>query len=316
MESKTRITEIVQQYLGFRRQLGYQLKIEGEELLRFGQFADKIGHHGPITTDLAVQWATLPAKGSRIYHARRLDMVRRLAKHQALFDPHTEIPVKGLLGPSYHPRPTPHIYTDDEIAALLEAASELGPRNGLRPHTFVTLFGLLASTGLRISEALGLHLQDVDLEDGLITVRAGKFKKSRLVPLHPSSTAALRRYFQHRGNRHPHCASASFFLTEHATPQKYHKTFMTFKALREKLGWHGKDTNGPPRIHDLRHTFAVRRLLRWYQQHADVHAKIVALATYLGHVKVSDTYWYLTAVPELLAIVAERFENASRLKGL
>jgi len=316
MKSKTRITEIVQRYLGFRRQLGYQLKIEGEELRRFGQFADKIGHQGPITIDLAVQWATLPEKGSRVYHARRLDMVRRLAKHRALFDPQTEIPVKGLLGPSYHPRPTPHIYTDNEIAVLLKAASELGPQNGLRPHTFVTLFGLLASTGLRISEALGLHLQDVNLEDDLLTVRAGKFKKSRLVPLHPSSTAALRRYIKHRGNRHPHCDSTSFFLTEHATPQKYHKTFMTFKALREKLGWHGNDTNGPPRIHDLRHTFAVRRLLRWYQQNADVHAKIVALATYLGHVKVSDTYWYLTAVPELLAIVAERFENASRLKGL
>jgi integrase len=315
MKSKTRITEIVQQYLDFRRQLGYQLKIEGEELLRFGRFADKIGHHGSITTDLAVQWATLPEKGSRVYHARRLDMVRRLAKHRALFDPHTEIPVKGLLGPSYHPRPTPHIYTDDEIAALLKAASELGPQNGLRPHTFVTLFGLLASSGLRISEALGLHLQDVDLEDDLLTVRAGKFKKSRLVPLHPSSAAALRRYIQHRDNRHPNCISTSFFLTEYATPQKYHKTLMTFIALREKLGWHGNNLKGPPRIHDFRHTFAVRRLLRWYQQGADVHVKIVALATYLGHVKVSDTYWYLTAVPELLAIVAERFENASKLKG-
>jgi integrase len=315
MKSKTCITEIVQQYLDFRRQLGYQLKIEGEELRRFGQFADKLGHQGPITNDLAVHWATLPANGSRVYHARRLDMVRRLAKHQALFDPHTEIPVKGLLGPSYHPRPSPHIYTDGEITALLKAASELGPQNGLRPHTFVTLFGLLASTGLRISEALKLDLQDVDLEDSLLTVRASKFKKSRFVPLHPSSTAALRRYIQHRGNRHPHCTSTSFFLTEHATPQKYHKTFMTFKALREKLGWHGSGSQGPPRIHDFRHTFAVRRLLLWYQQGADLHAKIVALATYLGHVKVSDTYWYLTAVPELLALVAERFENASKLKG-
>jgi integrase len=242
-------------------------------------------------------------------------MVRRLAEHQALLDPNTEIPVKGLLGPSYHPRPTPHIYTDEEIAALLEAASELGPHNGLRPHTFVTIFGLLACTGLRISEALALRLQDVDLEEGLLTVCAGKFRKSRLVPLHPSSTAALRGYTQHRGTRHPHCACASLFLTERATSQKYHKTLMTFIALREKLGWHGNGTQGPPRIHDFRHTFAVRRLLRWYQQGADVHTKIVALATYLGHVKISDTYWYLTAVPELLALVAERFENGSKSEG-
>lgn len=238
--------ELAEEYLASRRNLGYALMIEGAELVRFARYADRIGHRGPISTQLAVQWSKLPVGADPIYWARRLDIVRRFARYRALFDPATEIPQPGLLGRAYR-RPTPYIYSDDEVAALLKAARSLGPAGGLRPHTYETLFGLLACTGLRISEALGLTDQDVNLERGILVVRASKFKKSRLVPLHPSATSALHRYAEHRRRYHPAVKSDAFFLTERATSLKYHKTLMTFLALSTKLGWRSSKC----RIHDL-----------------------------------------------------------------
>jgi integrase len=302
----------VEEYLSFRRKLGFELLIEGQELRRFARFADQIGHAGPITTELAVRWSTLPVDADRLYHARRLDMVRRLARYRVLLDPRTEIPPEGLLGPSYRRR-QPHIYSDEEITALLRAAAELGPAGGLRPHTYATLFGLLDSTGLRVSEALALARHHVDLEAGIITVAAGKFHRSRLVPLHSSAVQVLRAYADRRDRyryRKTVCSDA-FFLSEFGTSLKYHKVLLTFIDLRNQLGWKTGQSGRPPRIHDLRHRFAVRRLLRWYEEGVAIDRKIASLSTYLGHVKVSDTYWYLTAVPELLAVPAARFEQAA-----
>jgi integrase len=298
----------VHEYLSCRRALGFALKIEGAQLLRFARYADQVDHQGPITTELAVRWAMLPKYADQGYWARRVDLVRRFAKHRMLFDPYTEIPPKGLLGHAYC-RITPHIYSDQEIQALIAAAWKLGPLNGLKPHTYATLFGLLASTGLRISEALGLAQNDVDLQNGVLTIGESKFKKSRLVPLHPSAVIALRRYSEHRTQYHPKATSKAFFLTEHGTSLKYHTCLLTFHHLRGQLGWAGNGEKRPPRIHDMRHTFAVRRLLRWYQEGVEVGRMIPALATYLGHVKVSDTYWYLTAVPELMEVISQRFEH-------
>ena len=183
MRISQNMVKLVEDYLNCRRKLGFALKIEGQELLRFANFADQIGHRGPITTELAIRWAKLPKKADPIYWARRLDIVRRFAKHRVLFDLCTEIAPEGVLGPSYRRMP-PYIYSNEEIADLILAASKLGPPKGLRPHTYVTLFGLLASTGLRISEALRLTCNDVDWKVGVLTVKASKFKKSRLVPLH------------------------------------------------------------------------------------------------------------------------------------
>ena len=310
-----KMTTAVEEYLVSRRKRGFDLHIEGQELLRFARFAEEIGHRGPITTELAVRWAKLPEKAKPIYWARRLDIVRRFAMDRVLIEPRTEVPPKGLLGRSYC-RPTPYIYSKQEISALLDAASQLGPPAGLRPATYTTLFGLLASTGLRISEALSLTREDVDLEAGLLRVTATKFKKSRLVPIHASTREALRHYSERRNDYHPISDSRAFFLTERATSLKYWRTLMTFIALRETLGWAGEGRARAPRIHDLRHTFAVRCLVRWYEEGADIDQKITALATYLGHVKVTDTYWYLTAVPELLALAGNRFEDlAGREKG-
>jgi integrase len=310
MSNQRPVRQQVDEYLSQRRSLGYALKIEGEELIRFADYADRLGEGDPLTVDLAVRWALLPHDADPIYSARRLDMVRRFATWRAVFEPRTQIPPKGYLGPSYRRTP-PHIYSEQEIHALLQQASTLGPNGGLRPSTYVTLFGLLVSTGLRISEALALTTEDVDLSRGVLTVRASKFKQSRLVPVHASTTKALRDYDERRARYHGLVPSRAFFLTELATPLKYLPTLLTFTKLRRQLGWETEDGRRPPRIHDLRHTFAVRRLLYWYQQDTDVDRKIHILATYLGHVKVSDTYWYLSAVPELMAIAGKRFEQFS-----
>lgn len=307
------VHDIVEEYLDFRRRLGFELRIEGQELRRFARFARDIGDTGPLTTQLAVRWATLPTEADRLYHARRLDMVRRLARYRVLVDPATEVPPNGLLGPSYRRRP-PHIYSDQEVAALLRAAACLGPTGRLRPQTYTTLFGLLAATGMRVSEGLALRRRNVDLDAGLITVLAGKFRRARLVPLHPSAVQALRGYVERRdGYRFRRAVSSdAFFLTEFGTALKYHKVLLTFLRLREQLGWTTGRHGRPPRIHDLRHRFVACRLSRWYQEGVSVDHRMGALSTYLGHVKVSDTYWYLTAVPELLAWPAARFEQAVR----
>ena len=307
MSAQQMMVTLVEEYLALRRGMGYALYIEGAELLRFARYADENGRHGPITTELAVEWAKLPQQADPLYWARRLDIVRRFAKHRRLFDPQTEVPPEGLLGPSYR-RPQPHIYSDDAIRQLIHQASLLGPAGGLRPKTYQTLFGLLACTGLRISEALRLRRNDVDVQQGLMTIFATKFTKTRLVPLHPSAAQALQRYSQQRDQYHLHPRSETFFLTEHGTSLKYWRVLMTFITLRQQLGWETKGRPFPT-IHGLRHSFAVSCLVQWYREGADVDRRIAALSTYLGHVKVTDTYWYLTATPELLSLSTERFER-------
>jgi len=305
------VRSAVEEYLFARRQLGYDMLVEGAELRRFARYAEGVGHEGPITTALAVRWALLPIHADPLYRARRLDMVRRFARYRASFDPETEVPPIGILGPSYR-RPTPYIYSPQEIRALLDEAGRLGPRGGLRPHTYTTLFGLLACSGLRVSEALRLRRSDVDLGAEMLTVTRTKFHKSRLVPLHPSAVGALAAYASHRDNYLPIPAAPGFFLTERGTGLKYHKTYMTFRQLRRTLGWTSAAAR-LPRIHDLRHTFAVRTLQRWYEEGQRIGNRIAALSTYLGHVKVTDTYWYLSAAPDLLAAAGARFEACADL---
>lgn len=315
MTRRPSLVALAEGYLSFRRGLGFAMRVEGAELMRFARYADTSGHRGPVTTELALAWARLPKDADPLYWARRLDIVRRFAKHRALFDPATEIPPDRMFGPSYRRR-SPHIYSESEIASLLSTAGRLGPAGGLRPQTYVTLFGLLASTGLRISEALRLTRDEVDLDTGLLTISETKFHKSRLIPLHPTTAAALRRYADRRDNYHPLVRLPAFFLTERGTSLKYWRVLMTFIDLRRALRW--DKLGGPPRrIHNLRHSFAVRRLLRWYEEGADIDNKIAALSTYLGHARIMDTYWYLTAVPELLAVAAARYEAYSgrRLRG-
>lgn len=222
--------------------------------------------------------------------------------------PETEIPPEGILGPSYR-RTTPYIYSEKEIVALMRAARNLTPVNGLRPYTYVTLFGLLASTGMRISEALGLSQEDLNLNSGTITVVETKYHKGRIIPLHPTTLEALKFYIAKQGKRYHIPKTKAFFLSERGTSLRYQSVLLTFRQIVFSLGWCKKTGDRGPRIHDLRHTFATRRLLDWYRNGDDVHQKVSRLSTYLGHIRVTNTYWYLTAIPELMAIAASRFER-------
>lgn len=298
----------VDEYLVQRRRLGYALKIEGAELLRFARFADDLGHQGHLTTALALAWATSSKTASRLSWARRLEIVRCFAKYRRVLEPTTEVPPTGLLGPA-HRRIAPHIYTRRDVARLLAAAARLSPAHGLRPATFHSLFGLLTATGLRINEALHLARHDVDLQQALLIIRETKFHKSRLVPLHPTVVAALKDYSARREHYVPYPVHDAFFLLDDGRALDYEHAHYTFGRLRRALGWQ-RDPNGRyPRLYDFRHTFVCQRLLTWYAQGEDIDQKIASLSTYLGHVKVTDTYWYVTGIPELMAIAAKRFET-------
>ncbi len=314
MTSRPTFVALVEEYLALRHRLGFGLVMQGRMLLAFARHADRVAPDGPLTVDLAVQWATSCRSRDPSAAAQRLDVVRGFARHRALFDPATEVPPFGLLGPRYRRKP-PHIYSADEIAALLRAAAGLRPMGGLRPRTFVTLFGLLAATGLRVSKARRLACRDVDLRAGAVTVREGKFRKSRLVPLHPSTVAALRRYEADRDRCRVAPRSESFFRTERLAALSRMAVQRTFAKLRRCLGWSAEGRVRLPRLQDMRHAFVVHRVQRWYEQGADVDRRMAHLATYLGHAKVTDTYWYLTAVPELMALTARRFERFAREQG-
>ena len=301
---------LVDEYLNARRGLGFGLETQEGFLRDFARHAERIGHRGPVTIELAVQWARSSSRSSKpVQAARRLAIVRQFARYRALIDPATEVPPVGLLGSIPRRRSTPHIYTEAEIAALLQQAHCLRPRGGLRPATYVAFFALLASTGLRLSEARRLTTDDADLVDGILTIRETKFRKSRLVPLHPTTTRALRRYAERRDACLAAPRSEYFFRTEKSSRLSLSAAETTFREIRQRLDWTAQGRTSQPRIHDLRHSFVVHRLLRWHREGADVDRKILALATYLGHAKVADTYWYCTAVPELLATTGQRFER-------
>jgi integrase len=300
------IQKLVEAYLEARRSMGFELEIAGSQLLAFARFADQIGHRGPLTVALAVRWAQSARRATRLTWARRLEVLRPLMKYRAQFDAKTEIVPPRLFGPA-HRRLIPHIYTDQEIESLLHAATQLRPITGLRPCTYATLFGLLASTGLRISEALALAPADVDLSGESLIVRETKFRKSRLAPLHPTTTAALRWYADVRRNRVRDQGIETFFVSDRGAPLPDRTVHHTFATLRARLGWIGRGDYPLPRLHDLRHSFLCHALVRSYQQDQGIDQVIDLLSTYVGHAKVSDTYWYVTAIPELLALAGQRF---------
>ena len=304
---------LVQDYLVHRRRLGFELEVEGRQLASFARFADEHGHTGPLTVDLAVRWATqpIPHGPPRRFTARRLDVLRPFARYCAVFNPRTEVPPSGLLGPSRR-RPIHHIYTAAELTTLVTAAAQLPPANGIRAATYSTLLGLLAACGLRVSEALHLATADADLKAGVLTIRTTKFRKTRLVPMHSTTVGALRAYAAQRDRVLPQRAP-TFFVSPKGAPLPYGTVRSAFRRLLVGLGW---DSLVPrPRVHDLRHAFACRRIEQWCTDGVDLGPRVAALATYLGHSKVSDTYWYLTGTPELLAFAAKRFEAFSVWSG-
>ncbi len=301
----------VQEYLKLRRTLGFKMRSQGETLLHFAKSLDRSGHHGPFTTEMTLQWANRPEL-SRSSRAKRLSAVRCFARYLALRDGQTEVPGRHLV-PKVCFRRRPHLYSQHELEQLLEATGRLRPSYPLKRLLYQTLFGLLACTGLRISETLKLNAVHVDLKQGVLRIEKTKFKKSRLVPLHPTATHALQRYARARYGQKTACDDRPFFVNHRGNRLTIRGVRWNFDRLRDTLGWETGNGEWPrPRIHDLRHTFACQRLLSWYRQGKDVHNLIAALSTYMGHGKVTDTYWYLTGTPELLAIAGARFEQFAR----
>jgi len=293
-------------YLASRRQAGFALYIDGQQLKRFAAFAEKVSHRGPLTVKLAMRWAT-DSRGKRpLTAARRIEVLRPFYRYWQQFDPTTEIPPRWLCGRA-HRRLTPHIFADHEIRSLLLACRRLYPVGGLRGASCAAIFGLIAATGLRISEATGLTRSDLDLERLLLHIRRAKFGKERWVPIHASVAQALRQYAQRRDRDPLAAAVEAFFVFDYGRPASTRSVEYAFKLLRTALQWRSRGGHPAPRIYDLRHSFICHRLEDWYAQGLDIDRSILALSTYVGHVKVTDTYWYVTATPELMAIAAQRF---------
>jgi integrase len=292
-------------YLAMRKGLGYKYEKQTRRLANFVEFMEK-RKATIITTRLAVEWATLPPDRHASW-ALRLADIRGFARHVANFDPRTEVPPVGTL-PGWG-RAKPYIYSDAEIAILLKAALALPPENGLRRWTYYTLFGLFAATGMRLSEAIRLQRDDVDLDAGVLTVRLTKFGKSRLVPLHPTTRAALRQYADRRDSLLGSRCGATFFVATQGGrlfPQYVHQVFL---RLSRDIGLRRRGDRTGPRVHDLRHRFAIRTLLGWYRNGKDVEQQLPVLSTYLGHTHMRNTYWYLSACPELMEEAAQRLDR-------
>jgi integrase len=299
-----KLREALEEYLALRRALGFILAETSRMLHKFVVYAENEGASF-ITTDLALRCAVQPDWQPPQW-ASYLSMVRRFARYVSALDARTEIPPFGLL-PYRARRVQPYLYTDEEIAQLIRAAGKLPSPLGLRAATYATLFGLLAVTGMRVSEPIGLDRDDVDLNRGRLTIRRTKFGKSRMLPLHASSREALRHYSNLRDTLFPQVRS--FFAAEHGGRLTAWSVRRTFVALSRQTGLRGPKESHGPRLHDLRHRFAVETLIRWYREGVDVERHLPELSTYLGHVHVADTYWYITAVPELLRLATLRLER-------
>jgi len=290
----------VRTYLAQRRALGYQLRVTGFWLEDFARYADRVQPHGTLTQARALRWAGAPKNLQPATRAQRLQAIRRFALFLLPSEPRTEIPPRHALG-SPRGRPTPHFYRAEQISHLLRQARRLSGR--LRPHTMATLIGLLAATGLRVGEALRLDVRNVQLEPGRVVVRQSKYGRSRLVPLHPSALAPLRAYARRRQRLFP--LASAFFVSERGTALAHRTVCETFAQLRRGLG----PTPHPPRLHDLRHTFACRVLLRCQGRRTRTPDPVLVLARYLGHAGPRSTYWYLHAFPALLARAVRRFHS-------
>lgn len=302
----TAMRKAVEDYLKMRRALGFTLRLPAAMLRAFASFLESEGT-SHITTDLALRWAKQPSGAQPAQWANRLGVIRRFALFMSASDPRTEIPPPGLL-PFRYTRKPPYIYRDAEVRRLLQVARCLGPAKGLRAATHSTFIGLLVVTGLRINEALGLDEQDVDLREGVLTIRRAKFGKTRLVPVHPSTTRALKQYVCVRDRIHPLRPSDAFFVGEHGRRLTEGTVRRTFNRLSRETGLRGPTDRHGPRLHDFRHRLAVKTLIGWYRRGVDVERRLPVLSTYLGHRHVTHTYWYLTAVPQLLRLAAKRLE--------
>jgi integrase len=300
MNATTTMSGHVADYLRLRRSLGFKLEREGRWLHQFAAYLQAAGQ-STLTSAAALAWAGQPASAHSNQPANRLGVVRRFALYLNTVDPATEVPLPGGFPRRRH-RPTPYLWSTAEIVQLLDGARAL--RKPLRAATHETLFGLLAATGMRLGEAIGLARSDVDLHTGVLTIREAKLDRERLVPLHPSATAALRRYTGNRDRLCPNPRCGRFFVSGTGTALDRGGVEKVFRHITTTAGIRTATVH--PRIHDLRHSLAVRTLIEWHRRGLSIDEHIAALSAYLGHVSPTDTYWYLSASPELMQMAAQR----------
>jgi integrase len=305
------LRQAVQEYLGMRRDLGFELRDAGKGLLDFATFMQK--HRATyITQALALAWAQQPANVQPAHWARRLSFVRGFARYRSASDPRTQIPPPGLL-PFSPRRARPYLYSDEEIRRLLQAALKMPcrhERGKLLPWVYNCLFGLLSVTGLRLGEARNLELHDVDLEAGILTIRGAKLGKTRLVPLHASTCKVLADYIVRRRDHWAERPVSSYlFVSSGGNRLDGGTIHRTFYALSRQIGLRGASDSHGPRLHDLRHRFATNTLIRWYRSNQDPERRLPVLSAYLGHVHVADTLWYLSGSPELMREAMRRLER-------
>ena len=294
------------EYLALRRALGFKLT-QAERILR--SFIGHLEQQGTatITTQAALEWAALPRQARPWWWRQRLSVVRGFARYLQAFDPSTEVPPAGLI-PSPVPHAVPYVFSDTEVLALIAAAGRLEP--ALRQATYQALIGLLAVTGMRVGEAIALDTSDTDLAEGLLVVRHAKFGKSRELILHPTTTQALARYQQARQQHCPQPVSPAFFVSAAGARLAYETVNRVFRRLTHTAGLPSQASGRHPRLHDFRHSFAVRTVAGWHAAGLDAGPLLPTLSTYLGHAEPADTYWYLTATPELLGRAAQRLETS------
>lgn len=304
MNSRPSLVDALADYLSVRRALGFKLRTAARLL---GQFIDYLEERGldTITIDAALTWASLPERASPQWQAIRLSVVRAFAAYLCCFDTSTQVPPAGLVraGPC---RATPYLYSPTEIESLVRAAASLRP--ALRAATYQSLIGLLATTGVRIGEAIAFDDEDYDADEALVVVRESKFGKTRLVPLHDSSARALDRYRQRRTELCRRPTSPALFVSSAGTRLLHSNVSLTFARLADEVGITRRSASCRPRVHDLRHTFAVATVLDAYRRDDDVAVVLPRLATLLGHTDPKHTFWYLSAAPELMAIAGERLD--------
>lgn len=292
----------VEDYLRLRRALGFKLERAGVLLPQLVGHLEAAGSP-TLTTELAISWARLPASARPNHWAARLTVARSFARYLQTIEPATEVPPAAVF-PARRHRPAPYLWSPQDIARLLESAMVLRPP--LRAATYETLFGLLAVSGMRVGEAAGLDRDDVDVEVGVITIRHAKFDRPRLVPLHDTATAALHAYATERDRLCPAPGSMAFFVSGAGTRLHRGDVAKTLRRLTTAMGLRTDTVH--PTTHQLRHSFAVRTLIDWHRSGVGVEEHIADLSTYLGHVSPADTYWYLSASPELMALAAERLD--------
>jgi len=320
MSARVSLQQRIDDYLAERYRLGFVMHSRGTLLATFARYVASRHHRGPLTADLMIEWARQDKwqRGTPSTWAARLARIRHFARYLKQFEPETEVPEELTFGPEPG-RVAPHIFHDQEVIDLLAAARQIGPPGSIRPATYETLFGLMASAGLRVSEALHLRDADVDLKRGLLMIRQTKFAKSRLLPIHPTTVAALAKYRKARARHVATTTDMPFLISSRGRrlgmllgDRQAHRVF---NVLRDQLGWVNRGGHVAIRLHDLRHTFVVRRLMRWHADGTDIDQMMLALSTYMGHAEIFYTYWYLTAVPELMALAGSKFERFADFVG-